>query len=115
LVASLTAPWDNAAREAARVILSRIAAEEEARTTRDVRASLPTLSEHILKEAEANFGAGLRDIDDESATFSCPANNVAALADWLIARGAKSVTSARLDYIFQAENALWSRLAARLG
>jgi ATP phosphoribosyltransferase len=115
LVASLTAPWDNAAREAARVILSRIAAEEEARTTRDVRASLPTLSEHILKEAEANFGAGLRDIDDESATFSCPAKKVAALADWLIARGAKSVTSTRLDYIFQAENALWSKLAARLG
>lgn len=115
LVASLTAPWDNAAREAARVILSRIAAEEEARTTRDVRASLQTLSEHILREAEANFGAGLRNIDDESATFSCPAQKVAALADWLIARGAKSVTSARLDYIFQAENALWSRLAARLG
>ncbi len=65
LVASLTAPWDNAAREAARVILSRIAAEEEARTTRDVRASLPTLSEHILREAEANFGAGLRNMDDE--------------------------------------------------
>ncbi|PPC96514.1 MAG: ATP phosphoribosyltransferase, partial [Methylocystis sp.] len=65
--------------------------------------------------AEANFGAGLREMSDESATFSCPAKQVAGLADWLIARGAKSVTSARLDYIFQAENALWSRLAARLG
>ena len=40
LVASLTAPWSETAREAARVILSRIAAEEAARTTREVRATL---------------------------------------------------------------------------
>ena len=51
------ADWSDAAREAARIILSRIAAEEEARTTREVRASLPRSSEHILREAKANFGA----------------------------------------------------------
>ncbi|MGD9543240.1 MAG: ATP phosphoribosyltransferase [Methylocystis sp.] len=115
LVASLTAPWTENAREAARVILSRIAAEEEARMTRDVRARLPALNEAILREAETSFGAGLRDKAEDSLTFSCPAKKVAALADWLIAQGAKSVTSARLDYVFQAENALWSKLAARLG
>jgi ATP phosphoribosyltransferase len=38
LVASLTASWSETAREAARVILSRIAAEEEARTKRDALA-----------------------------------------------------------------------------
>lgn len=115
LVASLTAPWSQTAREAARIILSRIAAEEEARTTREVRASLPVLSEEIQREAEANFGAELRDKDSRSASFSCPASKVAALADWLIAQGATSVTSAGLDYVFRAENALWSKLAARLG
>ncbi len=115
LVASLTAPWSAAAREAARIILSRIAAEEEGRTTREVRASLPCLGENMLREAEATFGAGLREKDDDLATFSCPTKAVAALADWLIAQGAKSVASARLDYVFHAENALWSKLASRLG
>jgi ATP phosphoribosyltransferase len=115
LVASLTAPWSATAREAARIILSRIAAEEEARTTREVRARLPALSTEIQRAAEANFGAELRDRDSNSASFSCPASKVAALADWLVAQGATSVASAGLDYVFRAENALWRKLAARLG
>jgi len=40
LVASLRAPWGERARAAARAVLARIAAEEEARTTREVRAAL---------------------------------------------------------------------------
>ncbi len=40
LVASLSADWSGPARESARVILSRIAAEEEARTTREVSTVL---------------------------------------------------------------------------
>ncbi len=36
LVASLTAPWNEKTKETARIILSRIVAEEEARTTREV-------------------------------------------------------------------------------
>jgi ATP phosphoribosyltransferase len=113
LVASLTAPWSETAREAARVILSRIAAEEAARTTREVRAAL-ALNEILAHEAESLFGAKLREMQGESATFACPAKQVAALADWLIGKGAQSVTSARLDYVFHAGNALWSRLAARI-
>lgn len=114
LVASLTAPWSETAKEAARVILSRIAAEEEARTTREVRATLPELAETIIREAETTFGAVCRETGGDAATFACPAKHVAALADWLIGHGAKSVTSARLDYVFRADNALWGRLAARL-
>jgi ATP phosphoribosyltransferase len=114
LVASLTAPWSETAREAARVILSRIAAEEAARTTREVRAALP-LNETLTREAESLFGAKLREKQGEMATFACPAKQVAALADWLIGKGAQSVTSARLDYVFHAGNALWSRLSARIG
>lgn len=114
LVASLAAPWSETAREAARVILSRIAAEEAARTTREVRAALP-LSDETLEEAESAFGATLRERIGETATFSCPTKKVAALADWLIGKGAQRVTSARLDYVFNAGNALWGRLAARIG
>lgn len=114
LVASLTAPWSETAREAARVILSRIAAEEAARTTREVRAAL-RMGETLAREAQDLFGASLRETHGETATFACPAKQVASLADWLIGKGAQSVTSARLDYVFNAGNALWSRLAARIG
>jgi ATP phosphoribosyltransferase len=116
LVAALTAPWSAEAREAARVILSRIAAEEEARTTRDVRAQGAALSDAALAEAQNLFGARLHEAGGpEGSAFTTPAKNVAPFADWLIARGANRVSSAKLDYLFRAESALWSRLAARLG
>ncbi len=113
LVASLAAPWSETAREAARIILSRIAAEEEARTTREVRARLD-VTDKLIRKAESKFGASLRDSSGSAVTFACPAKKVAELADWLIGHGAKTVTSARLDYVFHADNALWGRLAARL-
>ena len=61
LVASLAAPWSEAAREAARIILSRIAAEEEARTTRELRVKLGDVSDKLLRKAETKFGATLRE------------------------------------------------------
>jgi ATP phosphoribosyltransferase len=115
LVASLTTHWSEIAREAARIILSRIAAEEEARTTREVRACLPHVTDKILRKAEGKFGASLREGgDDQFIAFSCPAAAVPQFADWLIGHGAKYVTSAKLDYVFHAENDLWNRLAQRL-
>jgi ATP phosphoribosyltransferase len=115
LVASLKAPWGPNARNAARIILSRIAAEEEARTTRDVRARLPEITEKILRKVENKFAASPREQgDDGFVTLACPAKTVPQLADWLIGHGAKTVTSARLEYVFHAENELWSRLAARI-
>jgi ATP phosphoribosyltransferase len=115
LVASLTAPWGDGPREAARVLLSRIAAEEEARITREVRVRLPEVTDKIARKAEQKFSAVLRDRGgDGFAAFACPADKVAQFADWLIGHGALTVTSARLDYVFHAGNALWGRLAARL-
>jgi ATP phosphoribosyltransferase len=35
--------------------------------------------------------------------------------DWLIAKGTKSVTSTKHDYVFRADNFLWRKLAARIG
>jgi len=114
-VASLKAPWSAAAREAARVILSRIAAEEEARVTREVRAAIDGPDESLAREAEERFGAILlaRDAAGE-LRFGAPAQSVADLADWLIGRGARQVTSAKLDYVFRADNGLWRRLEKRL-
>ena len=114
LVASLTASWSETAREAARVILSRIAAEEEARTKRDVRADLAAFSAEAAHEVETLFGATTRKGAAGETVFSCPAKHVGALADWLIGKGATRVTSAKYDYVFTAENNLWRRLATRL-
>ena len=114
LVASLVASWSDTAREAARVILSRIAAEEEARTKRDVRANLSSVSPEAAHEAETLFGARPHSPSAGETVFSCPAKQVGALADWLIGKGATRVTSAKYDYVFTADNGLWRRLAARL-
>jgi ATP phosphoribosyltransferase len=114
LVASLTASWSETAREAARVILSRIAAEEEARTKRDVRTDLAAFPAEAAREAETLFGATARNGAAGETVFSCPAKHVGALADWLIGKGATRVTSAKYDYVFTADNSLWRRLATRL-
>jgi ATP phosphoribosyltransferase len=115
LVASLKATWSDAAREAARLILSRIAAEEEARKTREIRTTLIEVSETMFREAQSRFDASLREVPDGGRfVFSVPAGRAPQFSDWLIAHGAKTVTSGRLDYVFRAENPLWNRLAARL-
>lgn len=116
LVASLTASWDEASREAAQLILSRIAAEEAARTTREVRARVPDFGDGKAKKAAAKFDAQLRGRgQDGLVMLSCSKGNVAQLAEWLIKHGAETVTVGALDYVFTAKNALWDKLAKRLG
>lgn len=112
LVASLTADWTAEARETARGILARIAAEEEARTTREVVAHIAISAPKLAQEALERFGAraGVK-----PGVFTCPKDKVAHLADWLIQNGADRVTVGALDYIFSASNPLFEKLAARLG
>jgi len=115
LVASLGATWSELARENARVILSRIAAEEEARTTREVSTVLAAAGPPLVAEAQARFSARLRHrMDDGRLTLSCPQDKVPPLADWLIAQGADHVSVAALDYVFSATNTLYETLVARL-
>ncbi|MGO9133281.1 MAG: ATP phosphoribosyltransferase [Methylovirgula sp.] len=114
LVASLAADWDAQARETARGLLSRIAAEETARTTREVTAALPQIAPDGLVKAEATFSAKLRRQAEGVIALSCPTGKVAALADWLIAQGAQDVTVTALDYVFSATNPLYEKLVARL-
>ncbi len=115
LVASLGADWSPPAREAARIILSRIAAEEEARTTREVSTVLLGMAPSLIAEAQTLFSARLRfRADDGWLTLTCPADKVAPLADWLIGQGADHVGVTTLDYIFSAANPLYEKLIARL-
>lgn len=115
LVASRAARWNDDTRESARMILSRIAAEEEARTTRDVAAMLPAFSDHQIAQAAASFDAKLRRrTADGHLVIQCPRDRAPGLADWLIGQGADSVTAGQHDYVFSARNPLWEMLSIAL-
>ena len=115
LVASLGADWNLQAREKARMILSRIAAEEEARTTREVSAVLSRFDDLTLSEAKKVFSARLRFYTaDGRLALNCPKDKAAQLSDWLIAQGASYVSVATQDYVFLAENPLYEKLIVRL-
>ena len=119
LVASLHANWSIEAREEARAILSRIAAEEEARTTREVFAVLPALADPAfaaaLEKAMSANAARLRYHGaDGRISLNCPKHKAAPLADFLIAQGAAHVCIAAQDYVYSAKNPLYDKLIARL-
>ena len=114
LVASLRAEWGNDQRERVRLILSRIAAEEEARTTRQVSAILPLVDETLAGEAKRLFSARFLHGGEGRMVLNCPKDEASRLADWLIARGAFEVSVAAQDYIFRAENPFYEKLMVQL-
>ena len=116
LVASLKADWNETTKATARAILARIAAEEDARKSRQVRALVANgaaVAEEAgrLFEARALFGVD----PDGPVTLVCARDRAPALADWLIGKGAGHVGVGALDYVFSARNELYERLARRLG
>ncbi len=114
LVASLGAAWTPELREVARKILARIAAEEEARTTREIVAVLLRDPEDFEAHL-ARFGAKLRMRGaDGEAVFVAPKDQAPALADFLIGQGADHVAVRQLDYVFTSVNPLYERLIGRL-
>ncbi len=116
LVASIAAHWDKSARKLAGSILSRISAEEDARTSREVRAFIPNKPRRTAREAIEAFGVRtLYGIDGDIIRLVCGAEQVPALAEWLIERGAQHVSVGSLDYIFSAVNPLYDKLLARIG
>lgn len=114
LIASLGAPWSEARLVSLRTILDRIAAEERARTIRQVRAALPRNGEAIARDAAERFGCDLPEGSGATALLHCPADKLYPLVDFLRDSGATTVTVSRPDYVFQAANPLYERLAARL-
>ena len=72
------------------------------------------LTDSLIKDCEIFHEARLLSKSSNESVFSCPAKNVGPFADWLVAQGATRITSSKLDYIFSAENLLWSRLCMRL-
>jgi ATP phosphoribosyltransferase len=112
LVASAKASWSPAARAAARAVLTRIAAEEAARTTREIRAAIDghdgTIAELRRHYATARAeGGGL--------VLHCPTGDVFAVVEKLLSAGAEDVTVRALDYVFRPANPLTEKLFKRIG
>ena len=112
LVASRRADWSDGHRRTARAILARIAAEEDARTSRDVRAVFAGPVPDLEAEADERFGARRLGIEQGRLSLLCARSVVPDVADWLIERGAVHVAVTALDYVFAAHNPLYDKLLA---
>ena len=119
LIASLAAPWGPQARQAARAILARIAASEDARKSREVRARLPAPARPVVEAAAERFGAVSatgEDVDPRGfVALHCARDRAADLAGWLLTQGAERVSVAALEQTFAARNALYQALEGRIG
>jgi len=120
LAASLSADWNRAAREQARIILSQIAAEEEARTTREIVALLPRLNGGFSPKPSASsrpacvsmpMAAAWRSIARKTKPPRLP---IGSLRKAPLMQGASYASVAAQDYVFSAANPLYERLMACL-
>lgn len=114
LVASTTAKWDEAALTAARLMLDRISAQENAHNFKEMRTLIAD-PDAVLKELSAEFGCVAPfGSDGACLVLHCPVENVPACADKLRAKGAQMVTVTPLDYVFHTANPLFEPLAAKV-
>src|SRR5882757_5849296 len=117
LVAARGATWDTEARETARLLLDRIAAQTRARSFREVRTRFADCDDALLAEAKQRFGVETPLGGPTSSgmlTLHCPPKHVHGLAMLLRDKGAENVVVADLGYVFSRANPLYARLEAGL-
>jgi ATP phosphoribosyltransferase len=116
LVASLTAEWTDGALAAARTALGRIAAEQAARGSREIRATVDADGREAVAMAAQEAGATLASAPDTSPlVLTIDSRRAAEVSDMLVKAGARHVTVAQIDYAFDAASPLFEKLTARLG
>ena len=117
LVAARGADWSGGARELARVILDRIAAQARARAFREVRARFAACDAKLVTVAQEKFGVAMPFGGPTSSgmlTLHCPPGEVYALTSFLRENGAEAVAVADLGYVFSRDNPLYAKLEAGL-
>jgi ATP phosphoribosyltransferase len=117
LVAARGASWGAHEREAARLILDRIAAQARGRAYREVRTRFARCDQALLDEAKTRFEVATPFGGPTSSgmlTLHAPPDQVPALALFLREHGAQTVSVSALDYVFAPENRLFARLEAGL-
>ena len=113
LVASRTAMWGDAERDAARSILDRIAAQARARAYREVRTRFAACNDALLAELRKEFGVVTPFGGPTSSgmlTLHCPSAHVHALASLLREKGAENIVVAEINYVFAPDNPVFGRL-----
>jgi ATP phosphoribosyltransferase len=117
LVASTRAPWTDATRAAATAVLTRIAAEEEARTSREIRAALDPARAQALASLVQSFGASqpYGNALGREIVLHCRTGPVFEIVAALQEIGAQDITVRAFDYLFRPTNALTERLLRRIG
>lgn len=112
LVAALNADWSDEAQEAARLVLARIHAEEEARSKRELRAYFGKSGKPAEIAALTSRDAEVLAEDDLGLSLLVATSQVPAVSDFLVAKGANRVLVLAPEYAFGAENPLFDRLKA---
>lgn len=114
LVASLSARWSPLARETARVMLTRIAADAKARSVRKIEAAVDG-AETLARDIAERFGATVPfGATGDRLTLIAPAKSTQAISAHLLAVGARAITVQTLEYLFEADNPLYDALARRI-
>jgi ATP phosphoribosyltransferase len=116
LAASLASDWSDEALAAARTALGRIAAEQAARGSRELRAladpdKLATVAA-TARSAGATLASGL---SSSPLVLQVESAQAADVSERLVAAGARHVSVAQIDYAFGEASPLYERLARRLG
>jgi ATP phosphoribosyltransferase len=114
LVAAKRADWSDGARDAARAILSRLAASEKARRSREVRAIWPEGNAQAVAETATKFGATAEFSGSGAQAFLCPRPLAAELANYLLAQGARRVVVQSVEQVFETDNPLYNALASKM-
>jgi ATP phosphoribosyltransferase len=118
LVASMKANWSPMARDAVRTVLSSMAAEEGARTFREVRGRTPLLDGSAVREIERRFDAKApfgKDFSQGAATFICHKDKVFSIVEHLERLGATDILVSELVGLYSATNPLVEKLQSRIG
>ncbi len=116
LVASVIADWNPTARKAVRVLMTRIAAEEEARISREIRVAFAPGHSPAIAGTLSGFDVTMPyGMDEAGFVLHCKASQVFAVIDALQVLDPQRIAVSRLDYIFKPTNALSDRLFRRIG
>ena len=118
LVASLTTVWSDRALAAARAILDRLDARDRAERHMLVAARGPFDARRMAEDLERHYqcaGDMVQPFEGGGEVrVICPKAQVQAVAYHLREAGAITVSAAKADYLFAAENTLYETLCARL-
>ena len=120
LAAALRATWTDAARQAARALLERLAARAQAKSGQIIRVRMDHGVEAAIPALERNLGAkilarpAVGNAAGEAAFLISNANLSMAIA---LLRGTGTqgaISTQKAEYVFTTENALYAKLDARL-